>query len=96
MICVEYLFQMLAGFLYWLLTAYQIALFIRMITEFFISESDEGTLYRVTYFLTEPLLALCSRLLAVFGVKNDGPIDLSIYVSLILTTVIRFSLSTFI
>ena len=75
-----------------LLSVYQFALIIRVIWDFFIPDPDEKTVYRVAYVITEPVLVLCSALLAAFGIKNDGPIDITIYVSLILTSIIRISI----
>lgn len=75
-----------------LLSVFQFALMIRVICDFFLPDADEKTFYRVAYTLTEPVLVLCAWLLAAVGIKNDGPIDITIYVSLILTSLLRISL----
>jgi hypothetical protein len=89
----SYFFQMMLNFFSMLLSVFQMALFIRVIWDFFFPDPDESTFYRVAYVITEPMLVLCSGLLALLGIKNDGPLDITVYVSLLLTSIIRISIS---
>ena len=84
---------MISRFFYYLLTAYQIALIIRIVSEFFIPDGEENVLISFTRVLTEPILAICEKILSSVGIKNNGPIDLSVIVSLIITSVIKMTLN---
>jgi uncharacterized protein YggT (Ycf19 family) len=79
-----------------LLTAYQIAVIVRILIDFFTPEGDDNTLVRFLYIITEPGLILCEMLLSLVGLRSIGPIDMTVTVSLIIAAIIKMTLQALI
>lgn len=92
----EYLFEIIIRMISLLLTAYQIALIIRILLEFFIPENEENMLLNFLHIITEPGLILCEKLLSIVSIKNTGPIDITAMVSLIFAAVLKMTLNAII
>ncbi len=82
---------MIANSLYYLLTALELALLLRMILSITDPE-EEGAVLRFTSFLTEPLLVLGERILALFSISNDGIFDWSFFTAMLLTSLLKLIL----
>ena len=50
----------------------------------FLDPDCRGNLCRFVCILTEPLLAVCQKLLDIMSVKNRGPFDLSFFLAVII------------
>lgn len=81
----------MAYFVYYLAFALDIALLIRAVLSWF-DPDEEGLICRFVSTLTDPLLAVCRKLLDLTSIKNDGPFDLSFFLAIILISVLRMSL----
>ena len=79
-----------------LLTVYQIALIIRVLLEFFTPEAEENTVLGFLHVITEPGLILCEKLLSLIGIKNTGPFDITVMVSLVFAAVLKMTLNALI
>ncbi len=87
----HYFIISIAYFLYYLAFALDVALLIRVVLSWFDPEED-GLLCRFVCTLTDPLLAVCQKLLDLTSIRNDGPFDLSFFLAIILISVLRMSL----
>ncbi len=65
-----------------------IALMLRMILSLFDPEG-EGVLLGFAAFLTEPILILGEKILALFKISNSGPLDMSVFAGYLLLMLIR-------
>ena len=65
-----------------------IALMLRMIFSLFDPEG-EGVLLGFAAFLTEPILILGEKILALFKISNSGPLDMSVFAGYLLLMLIR-------
>lgn len=70
-------------FLYYSVRILSFALMVRAILSWF-DPDGKGTACRFVCILTEPLLAVCQKLLDLLSVKNDGPFDLSFFLAVII------------
>ncbi len=92
----EYIFEIVIRMITLLLSAFQIAIIIRVIFEFFTPDGEDNTLLNFARVLTEPGLILCDKLLSLLGIKNNGPFDITVMVSLFLAAIIKMTLSALI
>ena len=71
-----------------------IALMLRMILSLF-DPKGEGFIIGFAAFLTEPLLILSEKLLALFKIENGGPFDISVLVGYAILMLVRAMLIPF-
>ena len=65
-----------------------IAILLRMILSLF-DPTGEGLILRFIAFFTAPLLILSDKILALFGIDNSGPFDISVFVGYALIMIVR-------
>lgn len=79
-----YLVTASAYLAHYMLLAIDLALIVRALFSFIAPDSD-SPLYQLSCFITEPLLALCSKILELLHLSNAGFFDMSFFLAVMIT-----------
>ncbi len=84
---------MLFNFIYYLLTAVEIAMYIRAVMSW-VSPNSSGMLAGLVYAISEPFVSVIRKLISKFSSANDSFFDISFFITLFLISIIRILISS--